>query len=90
MINVIRADFYRLLHKRVFFITQIALILIIIVSVSTQALGSAGVMTEQLKHLQSGALDLKVGQLPNSHCYEHNGRLSHLLLFTAVCDDFRL
>ncbi|RGW61932.1 hypothetical protein [Enterococcus durans] len=59
MINAIRADFYRLLHTKGFFITQIALILIIIVSVFTQALGSAGVMTEQLKHLQSGALDLK-------------------------------
>ncbi|NEX85131.1 hypothetical protein G4V64_03565 [Enterococcus durans] len=59
MINAIRADFYRLLHTKGFFITQIALILIIIVSVFTQALGSSGVMTEQLKHLQSGALDLK-------------------------------
>lgn len=51
MINAIRADFYRLLHTKGFFITQIALILIIIVSVFTQALGSSGVMTEQLEHL---------------------------------------
>ncbi|MFV0560416.1 MAG: hypothetical protein ACK5NA_06845 [Enterococcus sp.] len=58
MINAIRADFYRLLHVKAFYITQIALITIVLLTIFTKTLGSSGVMTDQLNQLQSGTRDL--------------------------------
>jgi ABC-2 type transport system permease protein len=57
MINAIRADFYRLFHTKVFYITQISLIALVVVVVLTQALGSAGMSSDQLEQLQSGIYD---------------------------------
>lgn len=58
MINAIRADFYRLFRAKAFYITQITLIAIVLLTVFTRALGSSGVMTDQLNQLQSGTRDL--------------------------------
>lgn len=48
MINTIRADFYRLFYSKGFYITQLFLIVVIVLSIWTEALGSVGISGESL------------------------------------------
>lgn len=55
MLNSIKADFYRLFHSKGFYITQGLLLLLVVTSVTGEALGSIGVTGQQ--SLQSDALE---------------------------------
>lgn len=55
MINAIRADFYRIFHSKGFYITQLILIALVVLSVFTKSLGSSGIQTDDLANLQANS-----------------------------------
>ncbi|MBO1305291.1 ABC transporter permease [Enterococcus sp. 669A] len=55
MVNTIRADFYRLFHSKGFYVTQIILIAVVVLSVLTEGLVTVGSFSETLHSLQEQA-----------------------------------
>lgn len=53
MFNTLRADFYRLFRSKGFYITQILLLLLVFLSVLTEAIGTMGVQIDELDQLQT-------------------------------------
>lgn len=59
MINTIRADSYRLFHSKGFYINQLLLIGLVVLSVGTEALGSVGISHDSLQQLQEQVTQAK-------------------------------
>lgn len=51
MFNIIRADFYRILHSKIFYLTQIALFVMVLVNVSSHTTFLAGIQSDDFMNV---------------------------------------
>lgn len=58
MLNIMRADFYRLLHSKGFYIAQAVLFTFVILVVSTKSIGIIGIVTNQVLDAQDALISI--------------------------------